>query len=157
MKRTAEKENDLERPAVKKARHNLVDVLSEQNQQQEKDKLKLGRDIKKVLSSLNADVSRNFGEDLYSYLPGNQRRRGPHVAGFCFFLQKRQQIFVEKSSNETKLPVERLFQDKFFTNIYGEADTGSKYIRRKILARYDVRHLKTEEVQDIVFMTASYR
>ena len=79
------------------------------------------------------------------------------MAGFCFFLQKRQQIFVEKSSNETKLPVERLFQDKFFTNIYGEADTGSKYIRRKILARYDVRHLKTEEVQDIVFMTASYR
>ena len=81
------------------------------------------------------------------------------MAAFCLFVQARHQIFVQKSSNEKKLMRERegIFQEKFFTNIYREADTGTKYLRRKILARYDVGDLKPEEVQEIVFMTASYR
>ena len=79
------------------------------------------------------------------------------MAAFFFFVQKRNQIFVQKSSKEKKLIRKGIFREKFFTNIYREADTGTKYLRRKILARYDVGGLKSEEVQDIVFMTASYR
>lgn len=157
MKRKAEKENDQEGPTMKKARQSLVAVLSDQNHQHEKDKVKHGRSITKVLGSLNADVRQDYGKLLYNFLPGDQRKKGAEMAAFSFFIMERHEIFVQKSSKEKKLLRESLFQEKFFTNIYREADTGTKYIRRKILARYEVGDLTSVEVQDIVFMTASYR
>ena len=144
-KKKAKKDNDDQ--VVKKDRHSVVDV-----RQKQKEIEKLERTVMKVLSSLNANVSRDYGELLRNFLPVGQRGNGEKMASFCFFLQRRHQIFVQKSPEETGL-----FKEKFFTNIYREADSGTKYLRRRILARYDVGHLKTEEVQDIVFMTASYR
>ena len=147
-KKKAEKENNnLEGQSVKKARHSLVDILQKQNEIE-----KLGRPIMKVLSSLNADISQDYGEILRNFLPVGQRGNGEKMASFCFFLQRRHQIFVQKSPEETGL-----FKEKFFTNIYREADSGTKYLRRRILTWYDIGHLKTKEVQDIVFMTGSYR
>ena len=155
MKRKAEKENQNQ--IVKMARNNLVSVLSDQNQQPKIMKLKLGRSITKVLESLNSDADRDYGELLYNYLPGDQRKKAPEMAAFVYFVQQRHQIFVQKSSKEKMMMSEGIFQEKFFTNIYREADTGTKYLRRKILSIYDVGKLKSEEIQDIVFMTASYR
>ena len=159
MKRKAEKENENQSQTMKKARHSLVTVLSDQNQQDksEMEKFKLGRSITKVLKNLKADTGRDYGELLYHYLPGDQRKKAAEMAAFCYFVQQRHQIFVQKSSKEKKVKREGIFQEKFFTNIYREADTGTKYLRRKILNIYGVGELKLEEVQDIVFMTASYR
>ena len=156
MKRKVEKENEeQEGQTVKKVRNNLVSVLADQNQHHESKKVK--SPISKVLFSLNADVSRDYSELLYHFLPGDQRGNAAEMAAFCFFVQERNQIFVQKSLKEKKIARGGIFQEKFFTNIYREADTGTKYLRRKILARYDVCGLKPDEVRDIIFMTASYR
>ena len=159
MKRKAEKENENQTQIMKKLRHSLVAVLSDQNQQYESEmrKFKLGRSIAKVLKSLGADTGRDYGQLLYNYLPGDQRKKAAEMAAFCYFVQQRHQIFVQKSSKEKEVAREGIFQEKFFMNIYREADTGTKYLRRKFLEIYDVGELKSEEVQDIVFMTASYR
>ena len=158
MKRKAEKENELqEGHKMKKARLNPVAILSDQNEHFEKKPRKLGSPITKVLRSLNADVGRDYYELLYNFLPGDQRGRAAEIAAFCHFVQERQQIFLRKSSQEKMEIRESIFQGKFFTNIYREADTGTKYLRRKILSIYDVVNLKTEEVQDVIYMIACYR
>ena len=83
-KKKAEKENDdLEGQSVKKARHSLVDILQKQNEIE-----KLGRPIMKVLSSLNADISQDYGEILRNFLPVGQRGKGENMSSFCFFLQR---------------------------------------------------------------------
>ena len=159
MKRkAAEKENMEKGQTVKKARKSVVEVLTDQNQQHQRQKSsKLAGPISKVLRSFNVDVSQDFCKLLYHFLPGDQRSKGPEIAAFCFFVQRRHQIFVQKSSMEKTMTREGLFQEKFFTNIYREADTGTKYLRRRILGLYDVRVMKTEEVQDVIFMTVCYR
>ena len=113
MKRKAENLTKI----IKKPRHSLVAVLSDQNQQYESEmrKFKLGRSIAKVLKSLGADTGRDYGQLLYNYLPGDQRKKAAEMAAFCYFVQQRHQIFVQKSSKEKAVAREGIFQEKFFT------------------------------------------
>ena len=53
--------------------------------------------IAKVLKSLGADTSRDYGKLLYNYLPGDQRKKAAEIVAFCYFVQQRHQIFVQKS------------------------------------------------------------
>ena len=54
-----------------------------------------------------------------------------------------------------------ILSQRFFTNIYREADTGTKYLRRKILDKFFKENnsagFSRRETAEIVFMTVVYR
>ena len=104
---------------------------------------KLGRPITKELQSLNADDSSDYYELLYHFFPRDQKGTLAEIAAFCYFVQEWQQIIVQKSLREKKLMRESIFQEKFFTNIFWEAYTGTKYLKRKILSIFDIGSLNS--------------
>jgi len=110
----------------------------------------------KVLQSLGSDVG--AGSVIKKLLPSPQRVNADKVAAFALFLHQRQEILVARTQNpsytnqDTKNDILRTY---FFTNIYREADTGTKFYRQQMLLQY--QEIGCNELPNIVFQTVVYR
>ena len=93
----------------------------------------------KVLQSLGCEEG--AGDVIKKLLPSSQRKNADKVAAFALFLHQRQEILVSRTrstpyaSLDTKNDILRTY---FFTNIYREADTGTKYYRKQMLIQWPV-------------------
>ena len=113
-------------------------------------------DTGKVLQSLGSDMG--AGGVIKKLLPSSQRVNSDKVAAFALFLHQRQEILVSRTQNpsytnqDTKNDILRTY---FFTNIYREADTGTKFYRKQMLSQH--QDIGSDQLPDIVFQTVVYR
>ena len=98
------------------------------------------------------------GGVIKKLLPSSQRVNSDKVAAFALFLHQRQEILVSRTQNpsytnqDTKNDILRTY---FFTNIYREADTGTKFYRKQMLSQH--QDIGSDQLPDIVFQTVVYR
>jgi len=90
----------------------------------------------KVLSALGLEPG--CGEPLVdaNLLPGSARGvRADSVAAFLIFIRTRYSMFEARQWGDDAIRVAPVFRDLHFTNIHREADTGTQYLRRRLLGR----------------------
>jgi len=90
----------------------------------------------KVLRALRLDPG--CGEPLVdaNLLPGSARGIiADSVAAFLIFIRTRYSMFEARQWGEDGIRVAPVFRDLHFTNIHREADTGTQYLRRRLIGR----------------------
>jgi len=90
----------------------------------------------KVLSALGLEPG--CGKPLVdaNLLPGSARGvRADSVAAFLIFIRTRYSMFEARQWGDDAIRVAPVFRDLHFTNIHREADTGTQYLRRRLLGR----------------------
>lgn len=78
------------------------------------------------------------GEPLVdaNLLPGSARGvKADSVAAFLIFIRTRYSMFEARQWGDDEIRVAPVFRDLHFTNIHREADTGTQYLRRRLLGR----------------------
>ena len=69
----------------------------------------------------------------------DQKKNCDKVAAFAMFMDKRQNVAVDRIQNPEMMPPfsdNKVLSEFFFTNIYRELDPGTKYLRQQMLKQY---------------------
>ena len=91
-------------------------------------------------------------------LPLSQRRNGAGVAAFAAFINLRQGVLVRRTLDPclaAPFTDNRTLNTFYFTNIFREADNGTKYYRRQMWDQYE--EISPEIIPDILYQTYLYR
>ena len=91
-------------------------------------------------------------------LPSSQKRNAAGVAAFAAFIHLRQGVHVKRTlepSLTAPFTDNETLQSYYFTNIFREADNGTKYYRSQMLEQHE--EFTAEKLPDIIFQTYIYR
>ena len=158
------------KPFIKKEN----DVLKiEPTSPKQKSIVKPSSQDKRVLGDLGKSVNRKFfysnihfsagltvddAELVAETLPWSQKRNAAGVAAFAAFIHLRQEVHVRRTRDPTltaPFTDNETLQNFYFTNIFREADNGTKYYRRQMFEQH--KELTPEELPEVLFQTYIYR
>ena len=91
-------------------------------------------------------------------LPIDQKKNCDKVAAFAMFMDKRQNVAVDRIQNPEMMPPfsdNKVLSEFFFTNIYRELDPGTKYLRQQMLKQYS--DLGKEKLPAVLCQIVLYR
>ena len=91
-------------------------------------------------------------------LPGKQKRNAAGVAAFAAFIHLRQGVHVMRTldpSLTAPFTDNEILQQYYFTNIFREADNGTKYYRTQMLEQHT--EITVEKLPEILYQTYVYR
>ena len=91
-------------------------------------------------------------------LPWNQKRNAAGVAAFTAFINLRQDVHVKRTlepSLTAPFTDNETLQSFYFTNIFREADNGTKYYRSQMLEQHE--KFTADKLLDILLQTYIYR